>query len=104
MQDIYLIAKSLDAVIAHRRCGTWHHHIVGGVVYAVCEPVFRGARAELAADPMLTVLPSLGNTAVFPLSLASALPSTLGALPTDTTRSLLARLHAAGVGIFDPEV
>ncbi|MDE2098293.1 MAG: hypothetical protein KGL39_13655 [Patescibacteria group bacterium] len=104
MQDIYFIAKSLDAVMAHRRCGTLHHHIVNGVVYAVCEPVYRGARAELAADSALTVLPSLGNSAPIPTALVAVLPTAISALPTDTTRSLLARLHAAGVSIFDPEV
>lgn len=106
MQDIHIIAPSMDAITPHFREGRWHYWTppAGVPVYAVCEPNNRGARSRLSLDSALHVLPAASNPAPLPATLASALPASVGALPTDTARSLLARLHAAGVGIFDPEV
>jgi len=103
MQNIHVICGTLDALVPHRRRGRWRWFSRGGAVFAVCAPTHLTARAALAADSALHVLPAATNPAPLPAALAAALAAH-GATATDTARTLLAKLHAAGVGIFDPDL
>jgi len=103
MQLVHVIAPSIDAVAAHRRRGHWQWRVRAGTVYAVCAPRHPAARGLIAADPALHVLPAASNPSPSPAALAAALAAQ-GATATDTARTLITKLHAAGVTIFDPDL
>jgi len=103
MTPIHVIAADLSRLMPHWQRGRWSWFRRGGTVFARCEPKHLSARAALAADSNLHTLPAAANPTVLPAALATALAAH-GATATDTARTLLAKLHAAGVGIFDPDL
>jgi len=104
MIPIHIITTDLSRLQAHWQRGKWHWHRRGGVVFARCDPGQIGARQVVAADPAVgAVLPAATNPAVLPAALVTALAAH-GATATDTARTLLAKIHAAGIAIFDPDI
>jgi len=104
MTAIHVITTDLSRLQTHWQRGKWHWHRRGGVVFARCDPRQIGARQAVASDPGVgVVLPAATNPAALPAALVTALAAH-GATATDTARTLLSKLHASGVTIFDPDI
>jgi len=104
MTAIHVITTDLSRLQPHWQRGKWHWHRRGGVVFARCDPRQIGARQVVAVDQGVgIVLPSVTNPAALPPAMVTALAA-LGATATDTARTLLAKIHAAGIAIFDPDI
>jgi len=103
MIPVHVITTDLAHLMPHWGRGKWHWQRRSGLVFARCDPRQLDARAAIAADSNLHALPAAINPAPLPLALATALAAQ-GATATDTARTLLAKLHAAGVTIFDPDL